>query len=190
MNHDPSDNWQRVETGLSSMLARIERRQLAAPATPEDGCLNDELRANLARAVSLTDRFRAVRGGGLEVQANGLAAAADATTSMVAMARALQNAPRLSPLFERMMNREYDEVVGLMGQVRDAVVESSQQLLAAAEKNPPPARPVDPFVAAWGMVLAPSVMAWQMTAACLAAWQPHPANARPALHLRLAYSRN
>ncbi len=183
--------WQKIEDDLAGLLARVERRQRLAPATEEDGNLNHMLHDNLQRIVGLTSQFTAVRHGhcSLQTQADGLNALAQATTPMVTIVKALENAPPLSPLFERMMNREYNEFVGLTVRTRDAVVQNSQQLLAAAETNPPPAA-AGPFATAWGVMMAPCAMAWMMSAAWMSAWQIPAQPSRREAHLRLAYSRN
>ena len=184
--------WQRIEDDLAGLLARIERRQLLAPATEEDGNINHILHDNLRQIVGLTAQFTAVRHGhcSLQAQADGLNAIAQATTPMVTIVKALENAPPLSPLFERMMNREYKEFIGLTVRTRDAVVQNSQQLLAAAEANPPPPPAADPFTMAWGVMMAPCTMAWMVSAAWMSAWQIPAQPSRREAHLRLAYSRN
>ena len=189
MSKSLSENWDHVEHGLLSLLARIERRQNLAPAMAEDGVMNQTWGDNLRQAVRLTDHFRAVYGSGASslIQANRLAECAHATTHMLNMARALENAPRLSPCFERLMNREYSEIVNLMAQAKDAIVESSHQLIAAAENNPP----VDPVTAAWEIMTAPCEIAYGMIGALNNVWiTPSIQSPRAATHLKLVYSRN
>lgn len=193
--NEASWEYQQLEQALSSMLARVERRQYLAPAMAADGELNNTLHDGLWKAMHLTQKFRAVRDSYISPlrYAQGLATFSEAMPQIVSIIKAVEGARNLSPLFDRMMNREHTELFKLMGQIKRRI-ESDAEILE--KMSPEDARQPDPVMAAWNMMTAPYAVAWGFTMSCMMAWQAsllqHTNSAAKPLpvRLKLVYSRD
>lgn len=196
-NNAVSPECNAMEQNLSAMLARVERRRAAPPAHAIDGEMNKVMEAGLRDAVRLTHAFMnaATNGYSPAYRARRLLALADGMPRFVGMIRGLEGDKKLSPLFERVLDREYAELIKIVGQMRDTVKADSDKLLAVLPEKPRP----DVFT----FMATCMVMPFALTCGVIAgvaqgfsearrerAVSPEPAAPpKPTPHLRLVHSR-
>ncbi|QQG35962.1 MAG: hypothetical protein HYS17_10745 [Micavibrio aeruginosavorus] len=181
-----------LEHHLSLMLSRVERRQEKEPAAPADGQINNILYGGLRDTMRLTQSFMAAcaHGYSLEYRARRLSEFASGMHRVVDMVHALEGEKHLSPLFDRMMNREYAELQTLVFQMRDVVYADAPKL-----KNPPPVSPKapDPFSMACTLMMMPALLAWGVMSGFAAglreAAEERAQVSRPPRHLKLVHNR-
>lgn len=152
-----SDECRELEHMLSSMLSRVERRQSAAPAVAADGDINRILYAGLRDTMQLTKEFKAACEYGYSPQyrRHKLAALVGGMPRVVDMVHALEGEKHLSPLFDRMMNREYEELRTVVRQIRDTVAATAR----VKEPQPEPVKSPDSLTLAFSLMLLPATMA-------------------------------
>lgn len=154
-----SNECRELEQTLSSMLARVERRQRAAPAVAADGDINKILYHGLRDTMQLTKEFRAAceykyspqfRHRKLEALVQGMPRVID-------MVHALEGEKHLSPLFDRMINREYNELHTVLYQIRDTAAALARDM----DKTPPdPVKPPAALTLAFTLMLLPATLAF------------------------------
>lgn len=129
-----------MEQTLSAMLARVQRRCALPPVNEEDGAMNKAMEAGLRDAVRLTHAFMDATTSNYSPlhRARKLVALADGMPRFIGMLRGLEGDKKLSPLFERMLDREYYELQKVVRQMRDTVRADSVTLLAALPEKPRP----------------------------------------------------
>ncbi len=129
-----------MEQTLSAMLARVERRRAAPPVNETDGEMNSIMEAGLRDAVRLTHAFMeaAAKGYSPAYRARKLLALADGMPRFIEMLHGLEGDKKLSPLFERVLDREYYELQKIVRQMRDTVHADSDKLLAVLPEKPRP----------------------------------------------------
>ena len=127
---------------LSSMLGRVQRRQTVEPATAADGELNTVMFRGLLETAKLTHAFMeaCARGYSPQYRARKLVALADGMPRVVEMVHAMEGEKNLSPLFDRLMNREYKEMYKLVAQMRDTVAADADTI---AKQLPPPSKAIE-----------------------------------------------
>ncbi len=186
-----------MEQTLSDMLARVERRRALPPVNDADGDMNNLMAAGLRDAVNLTHAFmRAAASGASPLyRARKLVALADGMPRFIEMVHGLEGDKKLSPLFERMLDREYAELHKVVRQMRDTVYADGDKLLAALPEKPRP----DAFTFMAACLIMPFAMACGVVAGVAQgisearrerAEPPMPENPpKPAPHLQLVHSR-
>jgi|GEM_PF-5388524 len=127
---------------LSSMLGRVQRRQTVAPATAADGELNTVMLRGLLETAKLTHAFMEACANGYSPQyrARKLLALSDNMPRVVDMIHAMEGEKNLSPLFDRLMNREYKDMYTLVEKLRDTVLADAD---AIGKQIPPPSKTVE-----------------------------------------------
>lgn len=158
---DISPECQTLEQHLSLMLSRVEQRRKKDPAVPADGQINNLLYGGLRDTMRLTQSFMTAcaHGYSLEYRARKLSDFASGMHRVVDMVHALEGEKHLSPLFDRMINREYAELQTVLFQMRDVVYADAPKF-----KNQPPEPPKapDPFSMACTLMMMPALLAWGM----------------------------
>ncbi|MCM2344905.1 MAG: hypothetical protein NDJ24_10140 [Alphaproteobacteria bacterium] len=188
-----SPECQKLEHHLSALLARVERRQQAIPAVAGDGEINKILRSGLRDTLRLTEQFMAActRGYSQEYQARKLSDFAHGMHQVVAMVHALEGEKQLSPLFDRIANREYVELKSVVFQMRDVVYADSARLNKQAAE-PPSAPASEPLVLACTLIMMPALLTWGLLSGFAAGLREsaaaREAQAKPARHLKLVHS--
>ena len=184
--------YQHLEDRLCALMARVGRRQAAGLTQPEDDTLNSTLYKGLHESARLTHIFSAAHNHhiSLQSQAENLAAFSKVMPHMAYMIVALEQADKLSPFFDRMMDREYEEFRSLILQAKEIIDNEADEILETA-----PEESADPDLVAIGcnMMLAPYAVAWGFMAAGMHMWQRSLAvmteGAKPKRHLTLVHSR-
>ena len=133
-----------MEQSLSRMLARVERRCAQTSSYQGDSDVNMHMQAGLRAAVNLTHAFMQAASAGYSpaYRARKLVALADGMLPFIDMYRGLEGEKNLSPLFERVLNREYSELRQIIGQMHDAVCADGDLLLHDMPEKPRSADPV------------------------------------------------
>lgn len=159
-----------LESELISLLGRVERRQQREPAVAADRDINQILQTGLQHAMNLTQKFMAAHAqtSNLEVRAQTLVGLAHGMTSVKDMIGALEGEKHLSPLFDRIIDREYDELKNLQAQLYHVVIKDSADIRAAlppksevsqSPVRPPVTQPPAPLVLALTIMFMPVAIA-------------------------------
>jgi len=186
-----SDECRELERMLSSMLSRVEHRQSAAPAVAADGDINKILYSGLRDTMRLTKEFVAACEYGYSPQYrhHKLAALVQGMPRVVDMVHALEGEKHLSPLFDRMMNREYEELRTVVRQIRDTVAATAR----VKEPQPEPVKSPDSLTLAFSLMLLPATIALAFFSGFAgglqgAASQAPKQQAKPKPHLKLVHN--
>lgn len=154
-----SDVCVEMEQALSAMLARVERRRAAPPVNAIDGEMNKIMEAGLRDAVHLTHAFMraAAVGASPLYRARKLVALAEGMPPFIEMLRGLEGDKKLSPLFERVLDREYYELHKIVRQMHDTVNADGEKLLQVLPKQP---RGSDPLIFMATCMMMPFALAY------------------------------
>lgn len=183
-----SNECRELEHTLSSMLARVERRQSAAPAVAADGDINRMLYTGLRDTMQLTKEFVAAceQGYSPQFRHRKLAALVHGMPRIVDMVHALEGEKHLSPLFDRLMNREYNELHTVLHQIRDTAAAAAEDMKNAP---PEPMKVPDPLALACTLMLLPATIAFAFFSGFATGLQEAPQKpkeqAKPRPHLKL-----
>lgn len=187
-----------MEQSLSDMLARVERRRALPPVNDADGEMNRIMEGGLRDAVRLTHTFMKAAEAGYSPlhRARKLVALSDGLPRFIEMLHGLEGDKKLSPLFERVLDREYNELKKIVGQMRDTVVADSNKLLAVLPAEQP--RGPDPFSFIASCMMMPFALACGVVAGVAQGFSeaqrvrtqpPEPVSSqKPAPHLQLVRS--
>lgn len=153
-----SDECRELEQTLSSMLSRVERRQSAAPAVAADGDINKVLYTGLRDTMQLAKEFKAACEYEYSPQfrIRKLKALVQGMPRVVDMVHALEGEKHLSPLFDRMMNREYKELHTVLYQIRDTASAAAEGI---NKIQPAPVKAPDSLTLAFSLMLLPATIA-------------------------------
>lgn len=143
---------------LGSMLGRVQRRAQQEPAVAADGELNTVLHRGLLDTAKLTHAFMEACAHGYSPQyrARKLVALAHGMPRVVDMVHAMEGQKNLSPLFDRLMDREYKEMHTLITQMHDTVIADSDALHKVL---PPPSKAMGPVELAVTFMFLPAALA-------------------------------
>ncbi len=157
-----SPDCRALEEKLDSLLARVERRQALMPAHGADGEVNRMMLRGLRETRSLTHAFIRATFNGYppQAQAQKFIALADHAPHFVGLYRTLEEQKNLSPLFDRILKRENQELFDMMGNMHAILTEDSARLLALLpEKAAAPKPGFDPLAAGFFCMFLPFAVA-------------------------------
>lgn len=144
--HTVSPACREMEQKLSAMLARVERRMALLPACAADAQINQTMARGLRDTVQATQAYMRVtmQGYSPAYRAQKLLALANQAPHFVTMCQALEGDKKLSPLFDRILDREYRELYTVIDRMRETIHHDSRQLAAMLPSSPTTTMPIDP----------------------------------------------
>lgn len=136
--HTVSPACREMEQKLSTMLARVERRMALLPACAADAQINQTMARGLRDTVQATQAYIRVtmQGYSPAYRAQKLLALANQAPHFVTMCQALEGDKKLSPLFDRILDREYRELYTVIDRMRETIHHDSRQLAAMLPPAP------------------------------------------------------
>lgn len=146
-----------LEGKLTTLLSRVERRQTLMPAQGPDGEINKILLNGLRDSVNLTHEYmRATINGQTPIyRARKLLALADYAPQFAGMIHKVETRKNLSPIFDRVLQREQAELLQVMGRMHVTLNADSERLAPLL----PARKASNPFSAVAMCALLPFVMA-------------------------------